>query len=118
MQPNKFLIETINSLIDLISNIPNERIISTSYEENIDKHTIKFLDKDNTICVFSVESQGLKNINNKPLNKKLSIKDRRSKVKELLMVQNLSQVKIAELLNVSQKTISLDMEYLKKIKDA
>ena len=116
MLANKILVETINGLVDLLNNIPNEKIISTNYEENIDKHTIKFLDKDNNICIFSVESQRLKNIDNKPTNKKLSIKDRRSKVEELLMVQNLSQVKIAELLNVSQKTISLDIDYLKKIK--
>lgn len=110
----KILKEAINSLVDLINNIPNEKIISTSYEKNIDKRTIKFLDKDNNVCKLSVECRGLKNIDNKPTNKKLSIKDRRSKVKELLMVQNLSQVKIVELLNVSQKTISLDIEYLKK----
>ena len=116
MLANKILVETINGLVDLLNNIPNEKIISTSYEENIDKHTIKFLDKDNDICMISVETQELKNIDNKPTNKKLSIKDRRSKVEELLMVQNLSQVKIAELLNVSQKTISLDIDYLKKIK--
>lgn len=110
------LVNTINDIIEKVENIDPKNIISAKYDSGLDKHTIKFVDKDNTVCTISVETQGIKNLDNKS-DKKLSVNDRRIKVKEL-NENGINQIDISKQLNVSQKTISNDLKFLNKMKKA
>lgn len=110
------LVNTINDIIEKVENIDPKNIISAKYDSSLDKHTIKFVDKDNMVCTISVETQGIKNTNNIS-TKKLSINDRHTKVKEL-NENGVNQIDIAKQLNVSQKTISNDLKFLDKMKKA
>lgn len=111
---NKVLINTINDIIEKVENIDPKNIISANYNSSLDKHTIKYIDKDNMVCTISVETQGIKNLDNKS-DKKLSVNDRRNKVQELKEA-GLSQTDISKQINVSQKTISNDLKFLDKMK--
>lgn len=68
------------------------------------------------VYTITVETQGLKNLNN-ITNKKLSVNDRHVKVIELIDI-GLSQTDISKQLGVSQKTISNDVKFLNKMKEA
>ncbi len=103
-------------LEEIINNINCEKIISTRYNKALNKHTIKYMDVNDDICVVTVETQGLGNMNNVTSVKKLSITNRRIAI-EKLMNKGLTQTEIANKLNVSQKTVSNDIKLLNKIKD-
>lgn len=111
-----FLKDVINNIIEKVENIDPKNIISAKYDGNLNKHTIRYVDKDKMVYTITVETQGLKNLNNIS-NKKLSVNDRHVKVIELIDI-GLSQTDISKQLGVSQKTISNDVKFLNKMKEA
>lgn len=108
--------DVINNIIEKVENIDPKNIISAKYDGNLNKHTIRYVDKDKMVYTITVETQGLKNLNN-ITNKKLSVNDRHAKVIELIDA-GLSQTDISKQLGVSQKTISNDVKFLNKMKEA